>query len=185
MAGQVWHLYPRQEQQTRVIDDEAQIAATLLATPANPPIARGRLPSSRSKKQTGQRPAVFALGQVLQIFAHAIAVPQIMVTLQEELEEQGLGTASGNGLDSHRLEPMEGTFNSTLVMIHLRDLVIAQSIDRSGASGRQLDMAQSLQFQKQTASGHILESAGLVAPVPSGTQLTRQPRPIGAKMALK
>src|SRR6266850_11559 len=172
MAGQVRHADPWQNQQTSVIGDEAQIAATLLATPANPLIAPSSLPSSRSKKQTGQRPAVFVLGQVLQIFADAIAVPQIMVTLQEELEEQGRGTTRGHGLDSHRLEPMEGTFNRTLIVIQMRDLAIAQPIDRSGASGRQLDMAQSLQFQKQAASGHIFEPAGLVAPVPGGTQFT-------------
>src|SRR5438132_9436012 len=152
MAGQVWHFYPRQNQQTSVIGDEAQIGATLLATPANPLIARGRLPGSRSKKQTGERPAVLVLGQVLQIFADAIAVPQIMVTLQEELEEQGRGTTSGHGVDSHRLEPMEGTFNRTLVVIQMRDPMIAQPIDRSGTSGRQFDMAQSLRVQKAGAS---------------------------------
>src|SRR5207245_5052292 len=41
------------------------------------------------------------------------------------------------------------------------------------------------QLEQQAATGHILEPADAVAPVPSRTQLPGEPRPIGVRMGLQ
>src|SRR6266581_2141156 len=161
------------------------MTAALLATPADPPVAGGGLPGSGAKEQTGQRPAIAVLRQVFQVFAYAIAVSQIVVSLQEPLEEQRLRTALGHRLDSQRLQELQRTFNGTLVVIDWRGLAIAQPVDRSRPARGQLDLASGLQLKQQASSSHVLEPAGTVAPIPGRTQLTGESRPIRVRMGLQ
>src|SRR6266566_2337460 len=58
MAGQVWHTHPRQNEQTRVVGDQPQMAAALVVCPADPLIACGAPPRRRAEKQTGQGSAI-------------------------------------------------------------------------------------------------------------------------------
>src|SRR6267143_5281243 len=185
MTGQMRHAHPRQDEQTGVVGEQAQMAAARWATPADPPVPGGGLPGSRAKEQTGQRSAVRGLGQVFQALAYAVAVSQIMVSLQEPLEEPGLRSACGQRLDSNRLEQLQRTFQGTLVVIDGRAWAIAQTVHRSRLARGQLDLALGLQLEQQAASGHVLEPADAVPPVPGRTQLTRESRPIRIRMGLQ
>src|SRR6266446_2379661 len=102
MAGQVRHTDPRQDEEPGVVGDQAQMARALLGAPANPRVARRCLPGRRTKQETSQRPTVLAPRQVLQVLAHAIAMPQIVVALQKEPEQRSLRTTFGERLHPYR-----------------------------------------------------------------------------------
>src|SRR5512136_80733 len=108
------------------------MTAALLPTPAQPLVPRGHLPGRRTKQQTSQRPAFTVARQVLEVLADAIAMAQIMIALQQELEQPRLRTACRHGVHRHRLQALERTFHGASVVIHWADLVISPAIDRRG-----------------------------------------------------
>src|SRR6266566_8620201 len=152
------------------------------------PIHRSRAPAFQAAEPKSRQASGLpsrSRAKYFKFSPHAIAVSQIMVALQQELEEPGLGIACGHRLHLHRLQQLKRAGNGTLVVIHWGDLAIAQPVDRSRAPRRQMNVAASLQLQKQAARGHILELAGLVAPVPSRTQLPGEPGAIAVGMGLQ
>ena len=107
MAGQVLHAHPGQNHKPRVVAQQAQLALTLWSIPANPLIPRYGLPSRRAEQQAGQWAALPVPRQVLEVLPDAVAVPQIMITLQEELEEQRFGGAFGHCFQTDRLQALQ------------------------------------------------------------------------------
>ena len=81
MTGQTGHLYPRQDQEPRVINHLTQPLSPLGRRPADELVAGGALPSRRSKQQARHILSVTGLHQILEIFAD-YAQPQIMVPSQ-------------------------------------------------------------------------------------------------------
>src|SRR3989442_12759480 len=112
------------------------MARALLGAPANPRIARRGLPGRRTKQETSQRPTVLAPRQVLQVLAHAIAMPQIVVALQKEPEQRSLRTPFVERLHPHRLQGLQRTFQGALFVIQRGGWPITQAVDRDGSSWR-------------------------------------------------
>src|SRR5438309_5000387 len=161
------------------------MAAALLGVPANPQVPRRRLPGRRTEQQASQRPAVLGPGQILQVLAHAIAMLQIVVALQKAPEERSLRTPFIKRLHSHRLQGLQRAYNGAMVVVQRCGLPITQAVDRGSSSWRQRDLPLGLQLQKQTPTGHVLELARTVTPVPGGSKVAGQPRAIRVGMSFQ
>ena len=156
MAGQVGHPHPGRDEQAGVVGKSAQMATALFGSPADPAVPPGHFPGGRAEQQTGQYVAVPVASQVLQVLPHTVAMPQIMITLEQEPEQRGVGSALGQRLQLHRLPVVERALDEALVMVERDGLAIAQAIDRGAPPWWQLNLALGLQLQKQAASGHVL-----------------------------
>ena len=109
---------------------------------------------------------------------------QIVVALQEEPEQRGLRTPSCSGstrtgCKACREPSTDGSWSRQ------GGGPITQAVDRGGSSGRQPDLTLGFQLQEQAPSGHVLELAGAVAPVPGEAQVAREPRAIRVGMSFQ
>lgn len=91
MTGQVGHARPRQNQQARVVGEIIQAALPSRRLPTDVLIARPALPGRRAKQHAGQRTARPVPHQVMQILAHATAVAQVVMPIEQRLEQGALG----------------------------------------------------------------------------------------------
>lgn len=88
MTGQMRHPDPGQDQEASVIGQQEQMAPALLGIPADPRVSPAGLPGGGTEQQTSQRPARTVPHQVLQVLADAIAMPQIVIALEQKLEQR-------------------------------------------------------------------------------------------------
>ena len=156
MAGQMRHPHPGQDEQAGVVGEPAQMTTALFGSPTNPAVPPGHFPGRRTKQQTGQYSAVPVSSQVLQVLTHTVAIPQIMIALEQEPEPRGVGSALGQRLQLHRLPEVQPALDEALVMVDRDGLAVAPTIDRGPLPRGQLNLALGLQLQKQAASGHVL-----------------------------
>src|SRR6476646_6311576 len=108
MRRQMLHPYPRQDQESRVVRDEADIPAPRFGAPANVAVATAQVTRSRGPCQAGDRPALRP-HQVLQVFAHWLLVAEIMVLFHQAVKQRLLGGAP-NLLELQRLEMAQPVF---------------------------------------------------------------------------
>ena len=80
VRGQVRHPHPRQDQEARVVGEEADVLPPRLRRPADEPVAAAQVPRRRRPGQAGERPAP-RVHQVLQVLAHRLRVAQVVVLL--------------------------------------------------------------------------------------------------------
>src|SRR3989304_1417689 len=80
---------PRENEETRIVDDKVEMALTLGGSPADEEVARGGLPSRRAESQESDN---FPLGlsEVAELRARQRAVSEIVVALDVLVPEQGL-----------------------------------------------------------------------------------------------
>ena len=77
-GSQIGDMDPRQDEESRIVDDAAQLAFPLSMRPANPEITRGDFPGSTGKADAGQRPGV-AGDVVTQLEANRMLVAEVVV----------------------------------------------------------------------------------------------------------
>jgi hypothetical protein len=176
------HSYPRQDQETGVVAQKAQMALALRIAPADESVAWMTPPGRRAKQQTSQRTALACADQIFKVLADTIAMPQIMVALEQPLEQAALRTAGGDRFHAQGPQCVQLGVQSGNIVRKFRPTAIASPIDRSPLSGWQPDQPSGLQFEQQRATGHVLEPPRLVAPRPKVTQLAGQSRPMPRRM---
>jgi len=120
------------------------------------------------------------------VFAHRAAITQIMVLGQIAPEPLIVRLLGADHLEVQR--PERGQVRD--------DRLGPQSLKpfraepwtahhRRSLARRQCNQTTLLKLQQQGPSGHVLEPAGAVAPIPSHTELTGKPRPIQVGMGLQ
>src|ERR1019366_6929032 len=97
MAGQMRHSHPGQDEETAVVGQSRQMAATRCRGPADEGVAGLALPGGRAKQETGYRTTVALAHQVFEILTDTVALAQVMITLKQELEQPSLRAAGGTG----------------------------------------------------------------------------------------
>ena len=185
MAGQVRHPNPGQNQETRVVGQQAQMALTLLGIPANPLVPRRGLPSRRAEQQAGQRAALPVPRQVLQVLARRnCAAPDndSAAAGTGRADASDVPSATGSSRTGCKLPsgPSMGVWSCSREA-QLGDCAepLTEAVRRGG--NRIWPRASSL--SSRLRAGHVLEPASPVAPVPSLAQLTGKPRAIRVGMA--
>jgi hypothetical protein len=97
-----------------------------------------------------------------------------MMLMQQLGQDLALGCVATDLLDPQRLQLIQllsnGLGGNDLLELGRQ----AHPVWAMSAAGRQLDQTALLQFQQQTASRHILEQPGSIAPLPLQGQLPRQ-----------
>src|ERR1019366_2250023 len=79
--------YPRQNQESRVVDDQANVPASRLGAPTDVAVARTDMPRRARPRQTGDRPTLRP-HQILQVLSHRLFVTQIMMLLHQAVKQR-------------------------------------------------------------------------------------------------
>ena len=87
--GEVTTLYPGQDEESRVVDDEVQVARTLLARPANELIARLGLPGAGTEAHQGND-LIRGAHEVAQLRSGHELMTEVMMALDVRIPEQGV-----------------------------------------------------------------------------------------------
>src|ERR1017187_10324058 len=93
MRRQVLHPYPRQDQESRIVSDEADVAPPRFGVPADVKVAAAQMSRRRGPCQAGGWPTLGPY-QVLQVLSHRLLVAEIMMLLHQAVEQRLLGGAS-------------------------------------------------------------------------------------------
>ena len=85
--GEVFTVYPRQNEEARVVDDEVQVAATLCARPADDVVARFDFPGARTEAERGDY-VPFGAHEVTQLCPWHQLMTQVVVALDIRVPQQ-------------------------------------------------------------------------------------------------
>src|SRR5579864_3871335 len=99
---QVLDPHPRQNQESRVVSEEADITTALFGAPANVAVATAQMTRSRAPSQAGNRPPL-PPHQVLQVFSHRLLIAEVMMFLQQTVPQR-LSPGATNQFELQRLE---------------------------------------------------------------------------------
>src|SRR4051812_48848382 len=85
MRGQVRNPNPWQDQEPRVVGEEANVPPPRLRVPADVAVAAAQMPRSRTPRQTGDGTSLCP-GQILQVLADGLLVTQVVIVLHQAVE---------------------------------------------------------------------------------------------------
>src|SRR5437899_896008 len=108
MRRQVLHSYPRQDQESRVVREEADVATSRFGAPADVNVAAAQMTWSRGPCQASDRPPLRP-HQVLQVFSHRLLVAEIMMLLHQAVKQR-LFRSAPNLLELQRLQAAQPVF---------------------------------------------------------------------------
>src|SRR5215467_3282831 len=86
-------LDPRQDQKTRVVSDEPDVALPGFLAPADETIATAQMARRRTPRHAGDRPHMRP-DQIFQMLAHRLLVAKIVVMLDEAVEQRLIAGAA-------------------------------------------------------------------------------------------
>ena len=112
------------------------------------------------------------------IIAHLIAVPQIVITLEQKPEQPALRTAGGDRFHAQGAERLQPSIQDTGIMRTFGPAAVAPAIDRRPLSGWQPNQPSSFQLEQQAPTSHVLNPTRFVAPSPELTQIPGQSGPM-------
>src|ERR1039458_6874600 len=138
MAGQMRHSHPGQDEETGVVGQSRQMAATRFPGPADEGVAGLALPGGRAKQETGHRTTVALAHQVFEILTDTVAMAQVMIALKQELEQPSLRAAEGRRRYAHGAQRLQLAVERAHCVGHFGGTVVAPVIDRSSLARRQL-----------------------------------------------
>src|SRR5215471_15973772 len=93
---------PRQNQKTRVVRNEPDVALAGLLTPPQEAVPAAQMPRRRTPRHAGDRLSVRPR-QILEMFAYRLFIAQVMVMFDEVVEQRFIAGAA-NLLDFERPE---------------------------------------------------------------------------------
>jgi hypothetical protein len=160
--SQVTTLDPRQDEEARVVDDQVQVAAALLVSPADGIIARFDFPGARTEAECGDD---FTAGanQVPQLCSRQELMAKIVMTLDVGIPEQRV-LFLGDQIDTQprQIDGWDAAWGEN----GLLDLRMRPISDRFESFGRwQGNEAISLHPQHGDATTHVFEFAVRSSPV--------------------
>ncbi len=179
VRGEMLHLDGGQNEEAAVADDGLQVGGAFGVGPAQPGVARGEPPGGGADRQAAEHTVAVAADQVAELRATQLGRAEQVVLGHHGVPGPAVGCAAGE-----RLEADGAEFGKRAGELWPG----AGCVGRHGAGGGraavrrgQHDGALPLQAEQLLAAGHLLRSAGAVAPVQPGTDLlgqavTRQPR---------
>src|SRR6516164_10198227 len=97
MGGQMWNPHPGQDQEARVVGDEADVGPPCLGVPADVAVTAAQMARRRTPRHAGDRSSVRP-GQILQVLAYWLLIAKIVMMFHEAVEQRFIGGAS------HRLD---------------------------------------------------------------------------------
>src|SRR5450759_399424 len=170
--GEVTTLYPGQDEESRVVDDEVQVARTLLARPANELIARLGLPGAGTEAHQGND-LIRGAHEVAQLRSGHELMTEVMMALDVRIPEQGVALCP-HQIDAEPSQIHRGHgcgFKYSALDVRMRPITHGPGVSRR----RQRDEAVSLHPQQRHTAAHILEPAVSSAPVQPLTHFTGEP----------
>jgi hypothetical protein len=172
MRRQVLDLYPGQDQESRVVSDEAEVATACFGVPTDVAVATAQMTYGRGPCQAGDRPPL-PPHQVLQVFSRRLLVAEIMMFLQQTVPQRFFPGAP-HQLELQRLEVAQTVLNGRGINPHrLWPGPVGQRVMPHITHRRQLDLAGTFQHQQQAAAHHVAQRAIGLAPLPGFTELGR------------
>src|SRR3974390_1521288 len=87
MRSQMRYLYPGQNQKTRVVGQEAQVAPPRCRAPANKPIPAAEMTRRRTPRQTSNRPRLHPR-HILKMFAHRLLISEVVMLFHQAVEQR-------------------------------------------------------------------------------------------------
>src|SRR5438094_801157 len=90
VAGQRGDLNPGEDEETALVDNQWDVGAAGLITPADPSIARRHPPSGASEEQAGEDATLATANKVAQLGADRDAVAEIVIAVEVLLKEPAL-----------------------------------------------------------------------------------------------
>ena len=184
MRSQMRNAHPRQDQKALLVSDACQELDPLLYRPTDEPVSLGHFPGRRPKYHDGQLPTVSISGQVLHVLSDRSVKASVMKLGQPLLHLLTLGPGVGQ-FQADRSQPVERNLDELSAQIQqgLKDerRSLRRGATRAPAGRRQVNQPAPGQLEQQRPSGHVLDLAGGVAPVPKLAQMKRKGRamPIG------
>lgn len=175
VAGQVRHGDPRQHQKARVVGQRPQVRLPSAASPADPGVARRTLPRRRVEQRATHRPARAVADQIPDILTHRVTVAQVVVAAEQAVEQPQVCRTRFNDTHGQRPQVTQRAADGCGRMIHQGRVTVSKPVGRRSATIRQLDEAATFHLQQQRASGHILDAAACVAPIPQTAKLFAEP----------
>ncbi len=170
VAGQMRDLDPRQNEETRVVGQCLEIAFTAGPIPAEETIPIRTFACRRTEQRTGKGPPVPVADQITQVFAHRVAMPQVVESPQRPLEQQQIIRTGDHKTCRQGPQLAQVRANRFGGRLHERRAPVAEMVGRRALPRRQLDASASLQLQQKGARRHVLDTALRVAPVPATAQ---------------
>ena len=82
--------YPGEDEKAGIVSDEMKVLRPPPTVPTDVAVPGRTLPGCGAKKHTGQGTGLSVPNEVLEVFANAAEVTQIMVLMQERIEEGAL-----------------------------------------------------------------------------------------------
>jgi hypothetical protein len=169
--GEVFTVYPRQNEEARVVDDEVQVAATLCARPADDVVARFDFPGARTEAERGDY-VPFGAHEVTQLCPWHQLMTQVVVALDIRVPQQRVA------LVAHQIdaEPSKVDSRDTAGLEHrVLDVGILPIRDRLGVSRRwQRDQTSGLHAQQCHTATHVFELTIRTSPVQTLAHFARE-----------
>ena len=173
MRRQMLHPHPGQDQEARIVGDEADLAASRCGIPTDVAVAASDVTRSRRPGQARNGPA-FSPHQILELLSHRLLVAKIMMFLHQAVEQRLLRGAP-HRLELERLQFAQSIFDRSLIDQHrLRPGSVRQRIMPHITDRRQRDLARPLQHQQQAPAHHVAQGAVRLPPLPGFTNSARQ-----------
>src|ERR1022692_756499 len=170
--GEVAALDPGQDEESGVVDDEVQIARTLLVRPANELISRIGFPGACAEGKQGNE-LIRSAYEVAQLRSGHELVAEVVMALDVRIPEQGIALCphqiDGEPSQIHRRHARG--FKYSTLDLRMRLISYGLGISRR----RQRDEAVSLHPQQRHTAAHVFEPAVGSPPIQPLTHCAREP----------
>src|SRR5215472_1042366 len=93
---------PRQNQKTRIVGNEPDVALAGLLTPLQEAVPAAQMPRRRTPRHAGDRPSLRPR-QILEMLAHRLFITEVVVMFDEAVEQRFV-TSAAHLLDLDRPE---------------------------------------------------------------------------------
>ncbi len=165
MRSQMGNLHPRQNKEPSVLDNKRDVSISVGGTPSDETIPTRHLPGSGSPADAGQR-AILMKGDIFEMFAHRLAVPQVMIGREEAFIERLPGGAAHH-CDLDRSKLLERGLKGALVVEgNLNRVMAPRTTSGSFLPCRKHHLACPLQTQKKFTASHGLGHTVALLPIP-------------------
>lgn len=163
-GGQAFYGNPREHEEPGVRGHEMEVSLLGGLVPADEGIAGFDSPGARAPSEACDGSIVYK-GHVLEVIADDLPIPQVMMVLNQAVVE-GFKIGSTNQGEANSWELRERSLNRALINLNSRNSSITSLIVGAGTSGGKADKAPSVQGEQQLPTGHILEAAIGLTPIP-------------------